>query len=65
MCLHSKASRGFLSRVHNPSLKIKRLRMDSKSLKNPINTPLGSKGRGEKKVRRGEMDKKKNINLLA
>jgi hypothetical protein len=39
MCLHSKASRGFLSSVHNPSLKIKRLRMDSKSLKNPINTP--------------------------
>ena len=64
MCLHSKASRGFLSSVHNPSLKIKRLRMDSKSLKNPINTPR-IKGKGRKKKRRGEMDKKKNINLLA
>ena len=48
MCLHSKASRGFLSRVHNPSLKIKRLRMDSKSLKNPINTPQDQR-EGEKK----------------
>ena len=67
MCSHSKASHEFLSRVHNHSLKIKKSRMDWKFPKNPINTPLKSKGKGLKKQKGEEKRiwKEKKINLLA
>jgi len=62
MCSYSKASHGFLSRVHKPSFKIKRSRTDSnpRSLKNKTYKypPLSMYEGLEKKKRRGGKDKK-------
>jgi hypothetical protein len=63
MCSYSKASHGFLSRVHKPSLKIKRSRTDSNppslKKKKPINTPPQACMKGwKKKKRRGGKEKK-------
>jgi hypothetical protein len=63
MCSYSKASHGFLSRVHKPSLKIKRSRTDSNppslKKKKTYKYPPSSMYEGlEKKKRRGGKEKK-------